>query len=174
MKKIILLAAAIVLAMTSFAKSDLKVKSGSMAWAKENASVSVMFDFSSAKWDNDQDFKTWCGEDYEARAKNSINGFINGFNNKSKGAKATENEDGAKYRIIVKINNMDWRQSFTGMWGQFYALCWGTIEVTDIATGESVCTIEIDGANGDGDFAPNDRFTKCYKEVGETLAKMKK
>ena len=174
MKKFVLLVAAFVMAMTSFAKSDLKVKSGSMAWAKENAKVSVKFDFLSAKWDKEEDFKKWCGDDYETRVNKSLNGFIKGFNNKSKAAQATASDDGAKYRIVVKIDNMDWRQSFSGMWGQFYALCWGMIEVTDIATGENVCTIEIDGANGDGDFTPNDRFTKCYEEVGETLAKLKK
>lgn len=174
MKKIVLLVATCVMAMTSFAKSDLKVKSGSMAWAKEKVKVAVKFDFSYAKWDKDADFKTWCAEDYEARVNNSLNGFIKGFNNKSKGAQATANEEDAKYRIVIKIANMDWRADIFGIPGQFYALCWGIIDVVDIASGESVCTIEVDGANGDGDFVPNDRFTKCYETVGETLAKTKK
>lgn len=174
MKKLFLFAMTMVLSMAVFAKSDLKVKSGSMAWAKEKVQVVVKFDFSYAKWDKDTDFKTWCAEDYEARLNNSVNGFIKGFNNKSKGAQATTNEDGAKYRVVVKIANMDWRPDFFGIPGQLFALCWGVIEVSDIASGEVVCTIEIDGANGDSDFVPNDRFTKCYELVGETLAKTKK
>lgn len=174
MKKIIFLVVACVMAMTSFAKSDLKVKSGSMAWAKEKVKVAVKIDLSASKWDEKEDFKTWCGEDYDARVNISLNSFINGFNNKSKGAEASANEEGAKYIISIKINNMEWRQSFTGMWGQFHVRCWGMIEVTDATTGESICTVEIDGACGDGDFVPNDRFQKCYEEVGEVLAKTKK
>lgn len=174
MKKIVLLVAACLMAITAFSKSDLKVQSGSMAWAKEKVKVVVEFNFSYAKWDEKEDFKTWCGEDYEPRVNNCLNGFIQGFNKKSKGAQATTSEEGAKYRIVVKIANMDWRTDIFGVPGQLYALCWGIIEVTDIATGESVCTIQVDGANGDGDFIPNDRFTKCYTTVGEILANTKK
>lgn len=173
MKKIVFFVLITAFAMVSFAKSDLKVKSGSIAFTKEQVKVCVQFDFSGARWDKDDDFKTWCGDDYETRLKIAKNSFIKGFNDKSKGAVVGDSKDGAKYRMVIKIDNMDWRQSM-GMWGQMYVLCWGSIEVIDMTNGQSVCTIEIDGANGAGDFVPNDRFAKCFETVGETLAKMKK
>ena len=174
MKKIILLVAACVVAMSSFAKSDLKVKSGSMAWAKEKVKVAVKFDFSMTKWEEKEEFKAWCGEDYDVRTRIINDNFTLGFNNKTKGAELSQNEEGAKYRMVVKIGNMEMHQSPFGMWGQLHVRCWGTIEVFDIASGECVCTVEIDGACGDGDYVPNDRFAKCYDAVGETLAKTKK
>ncbi len=168
MKKTLTIMMAVLLSMTAMAK--VKVTSGSPAFLKEEATAVIEFDYSEAAWEEDQSYKTWCGEDYDTRVKLSKESFIFAFNKNSKKMKINDGSKDAKYRIIFKVENME--QKVGGNWGQFYVRCYGTITVQDIATGETVCTISISKEGGDTDYVPNDRISSCFSEIGKKVAKL--
>ena len=169
MKKALIITLSVMLGMTAFAK--VKVKSGSAAFLKENATAVVVFDYSEATWEEDETYKHWCGDDYDQRVQLSVESFSLGFNKESNKLKINEDKSTAKYIITVKITNMEQRQNGM-MWGQFSIRCYGIITVTDAATGEVVCTAEIKKESGKADFVTNDSITSCFLNLGKAFAKI--
>ena len=168
MKKTLTVIIMTLLCTTAFAK--VKITSGSAAFLKEEATAVIEFDYSEAAWEEDQSYKTWCGEDFNTRVQLSKESFIFAFNKNSKKLKINDGGNDAKYRITFKVENME--QKVGGNWGQFYVRCYGTITVQDIATGETVCTINVNKEGGDTDYVPNDRISSCFSEIGKRVAKL--
>ena len=65
MKKFMLITLAVLLSVSAMAK--VKVKSGSAACMREDAIAVVVFDYSEATFDEDDNYITWCGEDFAVR-----------------------------------------------------------------------------------------------------------
>lgn len=154
--------------MTVFAQ--VKINSGNNDFLKEEATAVVVFDYSDASWEEGETYEHWCGEDYAERVDLSYGSFRLGFNKESSKLKIKQDDPSAKYRIIVKITNME--QHMSG-WGRFYAACSGTITVEEIATEESICNALFKEVDGDADYVPNDRLAKCFNALGKATAKMK-
>ena len=159
---------AALLGVTAMAK--VKVTSGSASFLNEEATAEIVFDYTEAAWEEDQSYKSWCGEEYDTRVKLSKEAFIFAFNKNSKKMKINDGGKNAKYRITFKIENME--QKVGGNWGQFYVRCNGTITVQDIATGETVCSVSVHKEGGDTDYVPNDRISSCFSEIGKKVAKL--
>lgn len=171
MKKIAVLAGCLLMSVSLFAAKPLKVSNGSTSILKEDAVASWSIDFSSATFEEDESFKDWSGEDYDGRIQSMNDTFFESFNKYSKGLKLTSDE-GAPYQLSFKVDNFERKQG-PGMWGSAYIQVFGTIKITDKASGETVCEIEVDGVKGDTDFVENDRFPKTMDWLCRDIFKMK-
>ncbi len=171
MKKIMLVTLAVLLCISAMAK--VKVKSGSAACMKEDATAVVVFDYSEATFDEDDNYIAWCGEDFAVRDSLSTAEFIDYFNRNSKGLKIDNTATDAKYRIIVKVGNCDQHMDMGCGWGQMRFEVSGMISIVEIATNETVCEVEIDEEEGLCDYSANDRISKCFGFIGKELAKKK-
>ena len=99
--------------------------------------------------------------------------FIEGFNDKSKGMKLSDKKDGANYKFLIKVTNLD---SFTNVmgWGaRTEAKMWGTLTIVDAASGDTVAEINIDEAEDGTDYVRREAFGKTFLLLGERVAKMK-
>ena len=157
-----------------YAGGDVKVQSGSANVVKENATATFAIDFSNAVWENDGDFKTWCGKDYDERVNKSTYAFTTEFNEESKGMKIVNGGD-AKYDIVVKVDKMEAHQSanMVAMWGQKKFFITGTVNITDKATGQNVCAITVKKYGDGKDFSDTDGIAKAFKGLGEKVAELK-
>lgn len=173
MKKLILFIVGIMASLNSMAGSDIKLKAGSTSFLGETASAVVQMDFSSARWEEDEDFKTWCGEDYEVRVKTAVDNFIDAFNVNSKGLKIVKEQASAKYVMAFTIKNLERHQSFSGTWGQGKVSVTATLDIINAQTNEKVCTLFIDGYGSGKDYTTTDAIGKCFKGLGKQLAKQK-
>ena len=149
--------------------SSLKGK-GNIKCLKENASAVLVLDFSNARWENDEDFKQWCGNSYEERVAISTSEFTRSFNECNKGLKIVNKENNAKYKILIELNNFVRKVSGWG-WGRAHIKIYGVLKIIDVASGKPVCTYDIDGVAGGNDYVETDRFAKSFEELGKELAK---
>lgn len=172
MKKYLLLLVAMMSSVYCMA-GGIKVKEGKSAFLKEDASAIVEFDFSKTTWEGKEDFKTWCGNQYEKRVDAIQQSFKKSFNENTKGLKIVEDAKDAKYKIIVKVEDLERHQSFTGAWGQGKFSTTATISVIELATNQSVCEIIVDGYGSGKDFDYADGLGKCYKGLAKDIVKMK-
>lgn len=171
MKKFLITMLAVALCATAMAK--VKVTGGDAGCMRERVTAVVVFDYSAATFDKEQSYEAWCGEDYGERVEKSAEAFVEGFNKKSKGLKIEGEESEAKYRITVKVGDMDQSMSFSCNWGQMSFKCSAEITITEIATGEVVCIVTVDEERGGCDYSPLDRITDCFNGIGKELAKKK-
>ncbi len=168
MKKSLLLFCLLLCCIVTWAGS-LKGK-GNVKCLKENESAVLTIDFSKVTWEKKENFKQWCGEDYDKRVTVSNSEFIKSFNENSKGVKIVEAGSDAKYKIVIDLTNFERKTASFG-WGRAHINIYGTLKVIDAATGDTVCTYTIDGVSGANDFVETDRFAKSFAELGKQLSK---
>lgn len=153
-------------AVSSFAK-DLKILSGDLCSILNTSTEAIVkFDYSKTTWEEDESYESFCGEEYEPRVQNSYNSFIFKANSYNKDLKFTQESDMAKYKIIIKIDNIERHQGMS-MWGRMYIEILGEIEIFDIEKNESICKIKIKDLSGGEDFTPDDRLNKCFTKLAE-------
>jgi hypothetical protein len=175
MKKILLLVFSALICAGVSAR-DFNVTSGKTTCMKDKGATAIVkIDFTGCTWENEMTLEEFSGEEYAERAVIALDNFIIGFNDSTKGLKVSAADDNAKYLMTVHITNMDRKQAGSAfVWGQMCLKFAGEVTVVDIATGENVCTIEIDGYKGQrGDFVPNDRIVKGFNELGWKIATLK-
>lgn len=143
---------------------------GNVKCLKENESAVLTIDFSKVTWEKKQDFKQWCGAEYDKRVEVSNSEFTKSFNENSKGVKIVEAGKEAKYKIVVELTNFERKTASFG-WGRAHIKIYGTLSVVDAATGDTVCTYALDGVSGGDDFVETDRFAKSFAELGKQLSK---
>ena len=174
MKKLYLLLSLLLVTLSVSAAPALKVKSGNwLSLLSEDSNVCVEFDYSNATWEEGESYEKFCGETYKARTEASVTDFISSFNTFSSGLKMANTLDGAKYKMIFRIKNLERKQGMS-MWGRFFIRVYGEIEIVNIASNESICSILVNGHAGGDDFVPEDRLSKCFKSLAEKLIKLKK
>lgn len=174
MKKIYVLFSLLIVSLSVNAAPALKVKSGNwLSLLSEDANVCVEFDYSNATWEEEESYEKFCGDTYKARTETSVKDFISSFNNFSSCLKMANTIEGAEYKMIFRIKNLERKQGMS-MWGRFYIRIYGEIEIIKISSNESVCSILVNGHAGGDDVAPDDRLSKCFKALAEKLIKLKK
>lgn len=174
MKKFYLLLSLLLVSIAANAAPALKVKSGNwLTILSENANVCVEFDYTNATWEEGESYEKFCGETYKDRTAASVSDFITSFNTISNNLKMTNILEEAKYKMIFHIKNLERKQGMS-MWGRFFIRIYGEIEIINIASNESVCSIIVNGHAGGDDFVPEDRLSKCFKALAEKLIKLKK
>ena len=50
---------------------------------------------------------------------------------------------------------------------------WGTMNVTDLQTGETIAVIEVKEVNGGANPSPNGSFSDCFEELAKQIVKLK-
>lgn len=158
-------------AVSTFAK-DLKILSGDLCPILEApAEALVEFDYSKTTWEEEESYKSFCGEDYEHRVQDSYDTFIFKANSYENPLKFAQESSAAKYKIIIKLDDIERHQGMS-MWGRMYIEIRGEIEIFDIEKNESICKIKIKDLSGGEDFAPDDRLKKCFTELAEEFIEL--
>lgn len=173
MMRLFLTGLAMMLASMYCMAGGVKMKVGNASWLKENGSAIVEFDFTKTTWEEDEDFKTWCGDQYEKRIAAMKQSFVASFNENSKGLKISDSSDGVKYIISIEVRDLERHQAFTGTWGQGKFSTTAYIKVFDIASNQIVCEIDVDGFGSGKDYDYADGLSKCYKGLAKQLFKLK-
>lgn len=170
MKKILLFLIVSFLSVNVFAvKNKVVVKSGDLSVLKETANAILEMDYNGTTWEDDDDYKQWCGKDYDERVRMSESAFSKRFNATSKGLKI--NGENAKYKIVFKVANLEQHQGMH-MWGRLHMAITGTIDVVDITTGKSVLSLDVVRVKGKADFTM-DRIKKAFGKLAERLFELK-
>ncbi len=174
MKKIgLVLASLWMVAAMGYAKKSMTVTSGDIcSLLRADTTVAVMFDYSHTRWEQEESYKDYCGDDYQVRVDNSLTTFVEAFNRTGKSLRATESGMAA-YRMVVVVDNLEQKQGMV-MWGRMYIRLTGSIQVFDVATGEQVLSVAVQNLAGDIDFVPNDRLNKCFDKLATQLVALGK
>lgn len=169
MKKIFVAFVVMLMSTTLFAR-EVKILSGSADYATADAKVYVEVDFSKARWEKEQSFEAFCGEDFQTRVELCTATFKDALQKYYKKSQVVEEQDGATHKMVFHVIEME--RKMGGEFGQFYINVSGLIDVVDLSTGETVCTIEIKRLSGRPDYVPNDRLAKCFNALGKKVAKL--
>lgn len=154
------------LAFVGTQAADLKLTSGTTAALKDDATAVFVLDLTGTRWEEDDDFKEWCGKDYQIRIDKATNGFVDGFNDSSKHLRISLDSN-AKYTIKIKVDNFV--QRCPGI--PCYIKIFGNLSLIDNTTGEELCKIQIDGISGRSDYSPDDRFRRSFDKLAKTVVK---
>lgn len=168
MKKILLLIVMLVICITSaFAKRDVRLKSGDLKVLTENANVICELDLKDAAWEEDESLKKHLGDRYDGIVETIAEAWPTFFTKYSEHLKIST--DAPKYKVLMKLTNFE-KSIMKGKWSkpvgvEFY----GEIYFIDIASGETVLTITIDGEDGEYDWDEKSRYAKTVEEICESM-----
>lgn len=176
MKRIILLLSLLFVGFQVSAHTigALRIVEGSWVSIKnEDATIYVEFDYSATRWFITNSYEEHCGEDYQARVELSLNEFVAAFNENSQGLKMSTNPEGAKYKLVFHITNLEiWQMS--SLYGRLCMFVHGEMEITEITTSATICKIAVKGHSGKEDYTPEGRIAKCFSSLAKRLTKFKK
>lgn len=167
MKKLLLLFSALFMCTLISAKG-LKVSNGSTSFLKENTTFSVVFDFTKTTWEKNENFKTWCGNDFDERVKIMTDAFKKVVETGS----SLKSSDTPRYIISIIPTNFKRKQNGFA-WGSYHIRMDGTITVTDTQTQKVMCIVNVDNVGGSNSFDENSRLENCIKDMAEDFVKLK-
>lgn len=174
MKRFIVALACCMMSLFTFAGNTVEVKSGAKelkAAYSDKAVAALAIDWSEAQYDHGQSMKDYWGEKYEYFVKECESNFKKGFDEKSKGLKLGKSDE-PKYKILIKVDNLDRYVNVMNIVPGFTVKFWGTVVVSTI-DGKEIATIEIDSMKGNRDFNINDAFGKAFYILGKRVASVK-
>lgn len=158
----------------AFAGNTVEVKSGAKelkAAYADKAVASLVIDWSEAKYDHGKSMKEFWGEKYDYFVKECESNFKKGFDEKSKALKLGKSGE-PKYKISIKVDNLDRYFNAMNIVPGFTVKFWGTV-VVSTADGKEIATIEIDSMKGSRDFSLDDAFGKAFYILGKQVASAK-
>ena len=175
MKKwIICLSVLMCSSVVMFAKKPLsltegKVKNLREVFYQKDQQMLVEMDYSATMWEDDGQYKEFCGNDYEKRVNDSYVAFIEAFNHKNKNMIQATADPNANTRgkVVVKIDKLE-RKNGSSAWGRMYIRMYGTVTVYDM-TKKAVASAEIYKLAGEEDYVEDDRLKKCFAALAEEL-----
>ena len=176
MKRTLLTAILAVAAVVAFAGNPLKIISGKdqiKAIMKDDATAVVVFDWSKAKYDNDESLKEQWGKDYKYIVKDCEESFIEGFNDHSKKLELESESDDAKYKFILTVTNVDRFFAAMAFVPAHEAKVWGNLKIVDIASGQTLVEIDIDEAEDGQHVDIRQCYGETFEELGEKVARLK-
>ena len=176
MKKLLITMCAMLVGMVAFAGNPLSVVNTKVQlkkFMKQEAKACLVIDWSQAKFDNKKAAADEFGDDYEFIKKDCAENFIEGFNNETKGIEMRAEENGATYKFLIIVENLDaFVNAFWGG-GRTEAKVWGKLTIIDLSNGDTLAEVRIDEAEGGSDFVRRESFGETFAELGETVAKIK-
>ena len=177
MKKFISTLIMMVVCVSMFAGNPFRIKEGKQnakSLMKENTIAVVEYDWSGAMYDRKMSAKDKFEADYDFVVSNCESSFVTGFNGESKGLRlSNEANENAKYKITLKVTNLDSFFAAMRFVPRHEAKMWGTITVTSMATGEKVLEATINEAEDGCDLVWRECFGKTFAEMGKNLTKLK-
>lgn len=149
MKKF-LLTVMVVLAgfVTALAGDDIKLTEGSLATLKDGGLASVVLDLKDTQYDG----KIPLRQDgrfalVDEQMENYTSEFVREFNDNSKKFKTTTDSGEGQYEINVTLTNIDTYVNVMSFKGGIGIKLWGSVTITNKATGEKVAVFTIDEEN---------------------------
>lgn len=173
MKKILFLLVALVSSLTASAGLDISVTQGDKKFfktAEGNAVLELLWD--GATYDGKMPLEEKF-TNLSYLKKVAYNGFEETFNDKSKKFKIVKDQSAAKYKITMKVSKMDQYFKVMGFIPGNATKVWGTLTVTEIATGNVVLVVNVDEVDGGANPSPDETFSDCFEELAEQLTKLK-
>jgi hypothetical protein len=179
MKKYLFLALALLTAALSYA--DVEVTSGSLVKLKDaDSQVSVRWDYTKMLIEGKKPatFLKEKGKDWQRDYPNEVaageNAFLTTYNKKCKKfAKMTKTKAGAKYEYVIHVKNFHYGSTGAAIaFGSYSrgASIDGTIEVKEVKSRKTICTLSFDGS-GKASFGNEARRILAMKDLAEDLAK---
>ena len=186
MKKSLLIAAALLISAMAFAKDYLYPVSGDVLVLKDRSNtIFVQFDYTQAvveginffEWQRrrgEEWVRDWPGDEAEIR-----NYFSKYFNQKNKkGASIVSDPSLATLKMIITPSQID-MGSAGGVFGPRFnpksggAILWGTVEVIDNRTGQTVLVLKMDEIRGNSGLSETIRLKLAVYDLAGELAGLK-
>lgn len=174
MKKFVLLISLLIMTVSgaSASRKVFTLVSGSADVFKENAIATFSIDTEETTWERTQSLKRYFAEDFDKCMGDAIESFIIGFNKSSNGLRIKNDAQDAKYKIVLKADNY---HCSVGAFYKKYVVIYGTMEVTDIASGEKVCELNVIGFMlGKTDYLEKTAFVNAHFAYAEYLQELVK
>lgn len=170
MNKIILsIVFLLVASVSAFAGKDVKVKSGDKKVLKQEAVFQCVVELDGATWEEDESFKTHCGNEYEQRVKTLQEFWPKFFAKYSKGPVVSD--EAPVYKAVLRLTNFEKSIFYAevGKKGKIGLEFYGEVEIIEIATGRSVLTLKIESKTGPYDYFENGRCIKTMDALCEDI-----
>lgn len=175
MKKLFVALCALFVCVAAFAGNPLSVVNKTTdlkSLFKNNATACLVIDWSQTLYDNQKKASEEFGSDYDFIKNDCASKFIEGFNHRSKGLKLTTEKQGADYKFMLTVKNLDSFVNVMGFGPRTEAKMWGTLKIVD-ASGTTVAEIKIDEAEDGTDYVKKEAFGKTFLLLGDRVAKLK-
>lgn len=173
MKKIIMTLVLCISCMCAYAGLDIKVANGDKKFFKNTEGKAIVeINWDGATFDGRMSLAEKFGDmtDYAAASKN---GFTESFNDESKKLKVVQEAKDAQYKFTIQITKVDQYFKVMGFVPGNATKIWGTLIVTDIATGQQLVEVIIDEVDGGASPSPTETFSDSFEELAEQLTKLK-
>ena len=178
MKRALLVSILLISSLPLFAAKPLKVTKGSLGIFTVDAQAVYALDFTDAQFVNNGifskeklgDFRTWCGDGYDELVQLMETSFFDTFNIFSPGMELVEGEE-APYRVYFKVDTLE-RAQGSGRLGSCYISLYGTLLVTDVATGDVKLELIVTDARGEEDLEETPLFPKAMKRFCREMFKL--
>ena len=173
MKKILFTIVSLLVTVNMFAGSSIKVKEGDASFMKNSGTVAVVINWDNAQWNKEMPVREHWTEEYDTYVSEGYAKFVEGFNEKSKSLKVADSAEGATYVMNIEVTNVDRFWSAMSVVPGNKHKMWGTVTVTEKATGKVVCVYSLNEFKGGRDFSILDSFKEMMKNLGKELAEQK-
>lgn len=159
--------------MCAFAGSDIKVMEGNKKFFKSAQGEALLtINWGQATYDYKKPLTEKFG-DLEPYADASYSGFIDSFNDECKKVKIVPGSKNAKYQFTIDVTNVDQYIKVMGFVPGPATKIWGTLTITDIATGEKLLVVDIKSVDGGASPSPFESFSDSFEELAEQVADLK-
>lgn len=145
----------------------IKRIAGSASYFGKDITANYDIDFKNATWEEEEDFKTWCGSSYSERLATCDSAFYATFNEKTRHLKLVDNEE-APYKLIIHVNNLERKQSGF-MFGLFFVRIYGELKLIDQATNEAVYSAKFNKVQGDANFVELYRISNAFEALAKNI-----
>lgn len=171
-RKLLLTLTALLFAAVTYA-GGIKICQGNAKYLKEDGSISVVFNWDKALWDNEKPVKERWGDQYQEYIDKGQTSFIAGFNKGSKKMKIVDDRDTANIVMSVTFVNFDYYFSTMSLIPGHKHKVWAEITIIEKVTGNVLCKYSVDEYKGDRDLSVFDSFTEMMSKMATELAKTK-
>lgn len=145
--------------------SGIKICQGNAKYLKEDGSISVVFNWDKALWDNEKPVKERCGDQYQEYIDKGQTSFIAGFNKGSKKMKIVDDRDTANIVMSVTFVNFDYYFSAMSLVRDTNTKFGQKSPSLKKVTGNVLCKYSVDEYKGDRDLSVFDGFTEMMSKM---------
>ena len=182
MKRLLLLVAGLLCAVTMFAKDDVSLEKGSVKELKgSKAKVCVKWDYSNSTIEEKPvaEFLKEKGEDwvrdYDKELKVAEAAFLAAIDDEAgKHITVLVDESPSEYVMVIKVKNFYYgstQATFTVGFGAGDARLWGKVEIYRKGENEPIAVLDVDGVHAGG-FGNEMRRATCYAQLGENVGEI--
>lgn len=172
MKRIFTCMLVSMMALVAMAGSNLHILKGDAKFFKTASGTAIVkFDFEGATYDGKMPLSDKF--DIERVARIAKSGFSETFNDKSKKVKIVADDSVVNYVINYKVTKMDQYFKVMGFIPGMATKNWGTITVTDAASGEILLQVDVVECDGGASPSPDETISDSFEDTAKQFARFK-